>query len=78
MNLNGQSSKNRKTILNGKPLYDYDQTKKRNYFQHVKIHNKLTKQWRNVQGAEIDKKLIEIIIRVIIALCIIVFIISFL
>ena len=35
MNLNGESSKNKKTILNGKPLYGYDQAKKKNYFRHT-------------------------------------------
>ena len=73
MNLNGESSKNKKTILNGKPLYGYDQAKKKNYFRHIQRHNKLTKQWRNNPG-----KLSKVVIRAVIIMFIILFVLSFL
>lgn len=78
MNLNGESSKNKKTILNGKPLYGYDQAKKRNYFRHVQIHNKLTKQWR-INPVKLSKAQISnVVIRGVVIMFIVLFILSFL
>ena len=78
MNLNGESSKNKKTILNGKPLYGYDQAKKKNYFRHIQIHNKLTKQWRNNPGKLSKAQISNIVIRAVIIMFIILFVLSFL
>lgn len=78
MNLNGESSKNKKTILNGKPLYGYDQAKKKNYFRHIQIHNKLTKQWRNNPGKLSNAQISNIVIRAVIIMFIILFVLSFL
>lgn len=78
MNLNGESSKNTKTILNGKPLYGYDQAKKRNYSRHVRIHNKLTKQWQNNPEKLSNVQITNIVIRAVIIIFMVLFILSFL
>ncbi|OUP61481.1 hypothetical protein B5F14_02505 [Faecalitalea cylindroides] len=78
MNLNGESSKNKKTILNGKPLYGYDQAKKKNYFRHIQRHNKLTKQWRNNPGKLSKAQISNIVIQAVIIMFIILFVLSFL
>lgn len=49
MNLNGQSSKNKGTILNGKPLYGYDNAKKMRYQSHISDdRSKMAKGFSNV------------------------------
>jgi len=73
-----ESSKNKKTILNGKPLYGYDQAKKKNYFRHIQRHNKLTKQWRNNPGKLSKAQISNIVIRAVIIMFIILFVLSFL
>ena len=72
MNLNGESSKNKK------PLYGYDQAKKKNYFRHIQIHNKLTKQWRNNPGKLSKAQISNIVIQAVIIMFIILFVLSFL
>lgn len=53
MNLNGQSSKNKNTILNGKALYGYDNAKKARYQWHMFQHRSTVQKWRGAprQGA---------------------------
>ena len=62
----------------GKPLYGYDQAKKKNYFRHIQIHNKLTKQWRNNPGKLSKAQISNIVIRAVIIMFIILFVLSFL
>lgn len=57
MNLNGQNSKNTKTILNGKPLYAYDTSKKIRYEKHIVKHKEEVQKWRS-KDASILKPLL--------------------
>lgn len=61
MNLNGQSSKNKGTILNGKPLYGYDNAKKIRYQSHLFKHRATIQKWRKDPRISDMNKMIRVL-----------------
>lgn len=61
MNLNGQSSKNKGTILNGKPLYGYDNAKKIRYQSHLFKHRTTIQKWRKDPRISDMNKMIRVL-----------------
>lgn len=61
MNLNGQSSKNKGTILNGKPLYGYDNAKKIRYQSHLLKHRTTIQKWRKDPRMSNMNKMIRVL-----------------
>lgn len=54
MNLNGEKSK-QNTILNGRPLYQYDQKKIYHSARHAKKHQTEIRKWRDGAETKIKK-----------------------
>lgn len=61
MNLNGQSSKNKGTILNGKPLYGYDNAKKIRNQSHLFKHRAIIQKWRKDPRISDMNKMIRVL-----------------
>ena len=76
MNLNGQSSKNKGTILNGKPLYGYDNAKKMRYQSHIFKHRTTVQKWRKDSRMSDTNKLI-MVLGMVVMICILSFLIVF-
>ena len=70
MNLNGEASKNKGTILNGKPLYGYDSSKKMRYRNHVIKHRPMIQRWRKDPNVLHKNHMVTIIIFIgVIVIC---------
>lgn len=76
MNLNGQSSKNKGTILNGKPLYGYDNAKKMRYQSHTFKHRTTVQKWRKDSRMS-DKNKLIMVLAMVMMICILSFLIVF-